>query len=97
MTNGWKAALALGAGAIALKIWSDSQALASKLSNPLNTVPGGTVSVGGQTLPTPTPSLTGVYAPVGFNVLSPQSQSNQEANPSTDYGRDYWYNNLIIN
>ncbi len=86
MSNGWKALLGLGALAVALKIWSDSQAMTDKLKKNTQT-PTGTVSVGGTPLPTPTPKS------VSVDILEPiilASGSNAEANPATDYNQGYW-------
>ncbi len=92
MNNTWKAILGIGAAGLALKVWSDSKAMADKLKNPTNQTPSGTNSVGGVSLPTPVPkdSQSGLYAPTGWNVISPQAQSLAESNPSTAYGRGYW-------
>ena len=85
MSNGIKAAIGIGAIALALKVYSDSQKMAAKLKAPTS-VPGGTVSVGGTTLPTPTPKeqgpvLDGTTLTGGGGVV---------VNPAVGYEKGYW-------
>lgn len=85
MSNGLKAILGIGAVALLLKAWSDSKALTDKLGK-ASQVPGGTVSVGGTTLPTPTPKMSGV--PLDSSTLA--GGGGVLVNPALGYEQGFW-------